>query len=81
MKTCTACFGSGVYDYDGSPPCGACDGTGEVDYSDDKFALSADEVKALHWCREIAQQCASSPGPIVAVLDKLIAAYSEGDKR
>lgn len=29
-KTCIACNGSGVYDNNGSPPCGACGGTGKV---------------------------------------------------
>jgi len=26
---CTACNGSGIYDHNGSPPCGACNGTGK----------------------------------------------------
>jgi len=28
-RKCTACNGTGTYDWFGSPPCGACDGTGE----------------------------------------------------
>lgn len=27
---CTACNGSGYYDYNNSPKCGACNGTGKV---------------------------------------------------
>lgn len=32
QRECTACAGSGIYDNDGSPPCGACDGTGVETY-------------------------------------------------
>jgi DnaJ-class molecular chaperone len=28
-SVCVACNGSGVYDHNGSPPCGSCNGTGE----------------------------------------------------
>lgn len=31
-QACVACNGSGVYDHNGSPPCGACDGTGKETY-------------------------------------------------
>ena len=30
LITCTACSGSGIYDHNGSPPCGCCNGTGRV---------------------------------------------------
>jgi hypothetical protein len=33
LKACTACNGSGIYDHNGSPPCGACDGTGKERYN------------------------------------------------
>lgn len=29
-EDCVACSGTGVYDHNGSPPCGGCDGTGKV---------------------------------------------------
>lgn len=29
LGPCTACYGSGHYDVNGSPPCGACNGTGK----------------------------------------------------
>ena len=29
QQRCTACNGSGIYDHNGSPPCGACDGSGK----------------------------------------------------
>lgn len=31
-RACTACNGSGYYDYNGSPVCGSCDGTGKERY-------------------------------------------------
>jgi DnaJ-class molecular chaperone len=29
---CSSCGGSGIYDHNGSPPCGACEGTGKSFY-------------------------------------------------
>jgi DnaJ-class molecular chaperone len=30
LVQCSACYGSGRYDANGSPPCGLCHGTGKV---------------------------------------------------
>lgn len=32
LRGCVACNGSGIYDHNGSPPCGACDGSGKERY-------------------------------------------------
>lgn len=32
FRACVACSGSGLYDSDGSPPCGGCGGTGKERY-------------------------------------------------
>jgi len=35
LRPCSACSGSGVYDHNGSPPCGGCDGTGKERFKPD----------------------------------------------
>ncbi len=35
-QRCIACNGSGIYDHNGSPPCGACEGTGYERYKGPK---------------------------------------------
>lgn len=38
-RDCVACNGSGIYDHNGSPPCGACDGIGKERYRGPKSLL------------------------------------------
>lgn len=37
LVKCVACNGSGVYDHNGSPPCGSCDGTGKERVSPEDY--------------------------------------------
>lgn len=44
QRDCTACNGSGIYDNDGSPPCGGCDGTGKERFKGPKYSATAFEI-------------------------------------
>ena len=57
LITCVACMGTGVYDNQGTPPCGSCDGTGRV-----REPLSCTSPKAPkpHWRAALKEQRALS---------------------
>ncbi len=48
-RPCIACAGSGIYDNEGTPPCGACDGSGWETYDGPKAIIHHPEMRNKYW--------------------------------
>ena len=57
---CSACSGSGVYDHDGSPPCGACGGSGSIQLDAEELEAELYTAKARITELEIGLKMAAS---------------------